>query len=317
VNEAPPPKSLTGADPNATSWKERGRFLVEIFSDTSDRFSENEGYRLAAAFSYYAVFSIFPLLLLSITAVGFLVGDSAEAKKQLLGAISSAGPVRDVLQQTLDAMQQSQGARGISALVGIVSLLIGASGVFVELDAALNRVWCDPVEKTVGVGQAVRAFLKQRLVGFAIVGTIGLSLLVSLIASSMLEFVLGQTAKKVDLPFWNGIGHTAEIALTLTILTGVFTAAFHFLPRSRPPFRLVVGGAFFTTVLLTALKEVFAAYLTHMTGYSAYGLAGGVLGLTTWIYLSSIIIFFVAQLTRIRAEKLGEVKKCAHEHGSK
>jgi membrane protein len=73
---------------------------------------------------------------------------------------------------------------------------------------------------------------------------------------------------------------------------------------------VVVGGAVLTTALVTALKEVFATYLSHLTSYSAYGVAGGVLALATWIYLSSMIVFFGAQLTRIHAEKSGAVKAC-------
>lgn len=296
-----------GADPHSDSWKERGRFFVELVSDTVDRFGDNEGYRLAASFSYYAVFSIFPLLLLSVTLVGYVVGDSAEVKERLLGAVGGGGSVRDVLQQTLDAMQNSQGARGLSAVVGLVSLLFGASGVFVELSAALNRIWAVKEKKTEGVGAAVKEFIQERLTGFAIVGAIGASLLVSLVASSVLEFVLARTHEQIDLPLWDGIVRASEVGLSLLILTGVFTAAFHFIPQTRPPWRTVIVGAFLTTVLLTALKECFAAYLAKLTSYSAYGVAGGILGLTTWIYLSSMIIFFVAQLTRVRAEKLGMV----------
>jgi membrane protein len=82
------------------------------------------------------------------------------------------------------------------------------------------------------------------------------------------------------------------------------------IPRSRPPVHIVARGAILTTVVLTALKELFASYLAKLTSYSAYGVAGGVLALTTWIYISSMVIFFGAQLTRIHAEKLGAVKRC-------
>ena len=94
------------------------------------------------------------------------------------------------------------------------------------------------------------------------------------------------------------------------LLAFVFTLAFHFIPRSRPPMRCVWPGAVLTTVLLTVLKETFATYLAHIADYSAYGVAGGVLGLVTWIYVTTFIIFIGAQLTRIHAEKLGVVPAC-------
>ncbi len=300
-----------GADPNATGIKNRVRFLVELFSDTADRFSENEGYRLGAAFSYYATFSIFPLVLLSVTIVGFVLGDSTPARERLLETIASPGtPIRDILDRTLTAMQESGSARGISAVIGVFTLLFGASGAFVELDAALNRIWCVPPRKSAGIIGSIRVFLIERLSGFAIVLGLGLTLLVSLVSSSVLKFFVDRTQEQIDLPLWPALVRTAELSLTVLLLTAVFTAAFHLIPRSRPPIRVVVVGAVLTTAFLMGLKEIFATYLSKLTSYSAYGVVGGVLALTTWIFLSSMIILFGAQLTRIHAEKIGAVEKC-------
>lgn len=300
-----------GADPNATGLRNRARFLVELFSDTAERFSDNEGYRLGAAFSYYATFSIFPLVLLSVTIVGFILGDSASARERLLEAIATPGtPIRDILDQTLTAMQESGSARGISAFIGIFTLLFGASGAFVELDAALNRIWCVPPRKSKGIIGSIRLFLLERVSGFAIVLGLGLTLLVSLVSSSVLKFVAERTQEQIEIPLWTALVRTAELTLSIVLMAAVFTAAFHFIPRSRPPVRVVVGGAVLTTAFLIGLKEIFATYLSNLTRYSAYGVVGGVLALTTWIFLSSMIIFFGAQLTRIHAEKVGAVEKC-------
>jgi membrane protein len=292
--------------------KNRIRFLIDLFSDTAERFSDNEGYRLGAAFSYYATFSIFPLLLLAITIVGFVLGDSAPARERLLWAIANPGsPVRDVLERSLTALQEGRSARGISAVIGIVTLLFAASGAFVELDAALNRIWCVPLQKTTGVVASIRQFIQERLAGFAIVAGLGVTLVVSLASSSILTAVLDEAKTTLHfVPLWPALAKAAEVTLSVTLLSLVFTLAFHFIPRNRPPMRAVVSGAILTTTFLMALKEVFATYLSHLTSYSAYGVAGGVLALATWIYLSSMIIFFGAQLTRIHAEKLGLVKKC-------
>lgn len=291
--------------------KNRLRFLGELFSDSFDRFAENEGFRLGASFSYYATFSIFPLLLLSITIVGFVVGDSTTTREALLDAIAQPGnPVRDIVAKTLTAMQESGSARGISAVIGVVTLFFGASGAFTELDAALNRIWCVPERKAVGLKGTVRVLLLERLAAFAIVAGLGLTIFVSLIASSLLSFITDQTSKVIGGPVWPAMMKTAESATSIVLLSFVFTLAFHLIPRSRPPIRAVFAGAVLTTVLLSALKEVFATYLAHLTGYSAYGVAGGVLGLATWIYLTAMIIFLGAQVTRIHAEKVGAVQVC-------
>lgn len=307
------PRSDEGktADPNAAGIRHRVRFLAEVLAETAARFSDNEGYRLGAAFSYYATFSIFPLLLLSVTFVGFFLGDSASARTRLLDAISTPGsPVRDVLDQTLSAMQGSRSARGLSAVVGSLAFLFGASGAFVELDAALNRIWCVPPRKSVGILGAIRVFVLERLSGFAIALGLGLTLLLSLVSSSILTFLAERAREQVEVPLWAALVRTADVTLSIALLSGMFTAAFHLIPRSRPPVRVVVGGAVVTTVLLSALKELFATYLSHLTRYSAYGVAGSVLALTTWIYVTSMILFFGAQLTRVVAEKTGAVDRC-------
>lgn len=295
-------------DPNTRGVRNRVRFLLELFGDTATRFSENEGYRLGAAFSYYATFSIFPLMLLSLTVVGFLVGDSAAAREQLLSAVADPGsPVREVLDKTLTAMQQNQDARGASAAVAIGTLLFSASGAFVELDEALNRIWCVPRRESSGVLGAIRVFIVERLAGFAIVLALGLTLLVSLVSSSILEYVASRAEEAVSIPFAPALLQTANLAVGIALLSLVFVLAFHFIPRSHPAARLVIGGAVLTTAFLTGLKELFALYLSHLSSYSAYGVAGGVLALASWIYLSSMVIYFGAQLTRVHAEKVGAV----------
>ena len=100
-----------------------------------------------------------------------------------------------------------------------------------------------------------------------------------------------------------------RLRVGIALLSFVFTLAFHFIPRSHPPMRMVVGGAILTTAFLTEVREIFALYLAHFTRITAYGVAGSVLALAAWIYVSSLIIYFGAQLTRVRAEKLGVTKQ--------
>jgi membrane protein len=153
-------------------FKERLRFLLGLFSATAERFSEVEGPRLGAAFAYYATFSIFPAILLAVTVFGFVLGDDAPARDRLLDAFSTPGS-RDILEKTLMTMQESRSARGLSAVVALFTLLFSASGATVELDNALNRIWCVPPRKAKGIVGTLRTFLHERLSGFAIVVGIG------------------------------------------------------------------------------------------------------------------------------------------------
>jgi membrane protein len=278
------------------------RFLGELFSKSADRFDDLEGFRLGAAFSYYSTFAIFPLLLLTVTLVGFVVGDDAPTRDRILGSLGGAdASMRAVLDQTLTTMQQSQGARKTSVIIGLVSLLFSASGAFVELDFSLNKIWKVKPRCGKGIVGKVKVFFSERLSGFACVAAIGFFMIASLVLSSGLTAIADRAHYKMT----PALLQTAEVALSIILLSLVFAAAFHFVPRSRPPFRDVIGGAVLTTVLLTVLKAVFALYLSHLTSYSAYGIVGGVLALATWIYLSSQVIFFGATLTRVHCELTG------------
>jgi membrane protein len=282
--------------------KEHGRFLVELFSKSAARYSDIEGFRLGAAFSYYSTFAIFPLLLLTVTVVGFVIGDDPSTRDRILSSFGISDPsVRTVVEHTLASMQRSGDSRKASAIIGLVTLLFSASGAFVELDSSLNKIWkVDPRSGKGIVGEVV-IFLRERLAGFACVAGIGLFMIVSLAAASVLHAVSMEAHGKWLL----AVLQAFELMTSIALLSALFAAAFHFVPRSRPKMRDVIGGAVLTTVLLTILRAVFALYLANLTSYSAYGIVGGVLALATWIYVSSQIIFFGATLTRIHCELTG------------
>ena len=282
----------------STAW-ERARFLGGLFAKTADRFDDLEGFRLGAAFSYYATFAIFPLILLTVTVVGFVVGDDDPARDRIVSALGGAdASMRMIINQTLSEMQQSHGARKTSAIIGVVSLLFSASGAFVELDDSLNKIWKVKPRTSKSIGGKIRIFVRERLSGFACIAGVGLLMLVSLIASATLGFI----AHDATYTLTPALLQTAELAMSIALISAGLTAAFHFVPRSRPPFRNVAPGAVLTTVILAILKGVFALYLSRLTSYSAYGIVGGFLALATWIYLSSQIIFFGATLTRVHCE---------------
>lgn len=280
--------------------KEQMRLAVELVRTTVERWSEVEGFRLGAAFSFYATFAIFPLLLLAVTVIGFLIGDDAAAREHAIAAVASpAGEVRKLVEDTLSAMQNSRSGRGASVVVGVATLLFSASGAMVELDVALNRIWrVRPRSSENSLAAAVRVFVHERLSAFAIVAGLGVTMLASLLASSLLQALVARAPSAVA----PALLHAGQEVLSLAVLSGVFAAAFHFIPRSRPPLRDVAGGAILTAVLVGALRTAFASYLAHLTRYSAYGIVGGVLALATWIYLSSQLIFLGAQLTGAASE---------------
>lgn len=275
------------------------RSLWTLLSRTVDRFGDVEGPRLGAAFSFYALFSIFPLALLAVTVLGFLLGEDAHVRERMLATVTGDASVQGVVDQTLAAMQANRAGRGLSFVVGLATLLFGASGALTELDQALNRIWDVPDHPTDTFVAAVKAYAKERFTGMLLVFGIGLVMLASLLSSTVLGAVAAHAPRSRLTPslLW-----TAELTASVALLAAVFAATFHLLPRTRPPLRDVCGGALLTAASLTILKSVFALYLARLTSYSAYGVVGGVLALATWIYLSSQVIFLIATLTRVRCE---------------
>jgi membrane protein len=279
--------------------KELKENTVRLATRSAELWSDVEGSRLSAAFSFYAIFSIFPLLLLTVTVIGFVMGNEDPARAHLLDALAAPGtPVRSVLESTILAMQASRSARGLSAFVGLATLFFSASGAFVEIDNALNRIWGIPRTTSESIWHGVKIYVRERLAGFALVLLIGLTSLASLGMNAVLSVV----AAHAPSPLRTGLFTADEICASVILLSIAFAAAFHFVPRERPAFRDVIGGAVLTATMLTILKTLFASWLSRLVSYSAYGIAGGVLAVAMWIYLSSLVIFLGACITRAACE---------------
>jgi membrane protein len=271
------------------------RQLRRVASDATTRWDEVEGFRLGAAFSFYATFSIFPLLLLTVTVLGFVVGDADPAHAEVLDVVGAPGSeVRHVLESAVASLQHAHSARGVSAAVGITTLLFSASGALVELDVSLNRIWGIRVKREKGLWHGVRGWLRDRLVGFALVVGIGLTAAASL----ALDTALSAFAARAHGSLGPALLEALHVCAYVTLMSLVFAGAFRYVPRSRPAFGDVIGGAVLTTTALLILKVLLASSLSHVTSYSAYGVAGGVLAVAMWIYLSTQVLFFGACLTR-------------------
>jgi membrane protein len=185
-------------------------------------------------------------------------------------------------------------------------LLFGASGTFSELDDALNGIWRVPPVPQKGVGPYLLALARNRLVAFALVAALALVLLVSLVTGTVVA-ALGRVVNGVVpvASFWGPV----ELGASIAVSTLVLALLFRVVPRTAVAWRDVFWGALVTAVLLAALKKLLAYYLVHVASYAAYGLAGAMLGLLTWIYATSLILYFGAELTRVYAERCGSLAK--------
>jgi membrane protein len=282
------------------------RNIFALVKAAGVRWSDDECYRLGASFSYYAVFSLFPLLLLCVSAVGFMVGHDATVRERMLDYVSSSGApqLRPLLEETLTSMKEHVTARGVGAVVGVLSLLFGASGVFSELQSSLNRIWRVKAPPTRSFWELVIATIKDKALSFAVVLAAGLALLLSLLVSAALSAVDSTASEVVHSPI---LWLLVETCVSMVLLTGFFSAMFRMIPRTKVAWTDVVGGAFLAAFLFTLLKRLFAWYLGHIGSYAAYGAVGGMLGLLAWIYLASLLVFLGAEFTRVYAERLGSL----------
>jgi len=280
--------------------------LGALLRDSALRWVDDGCYRLAASLAYYAVFSVFPLLLLLVTLFGFLLGGSEAIHTKVLESISSLSSheFRSLLEQTLESMRTHQSARGVGALVGFVTLLFGASSVFSELQFTHNLIWRVKEPAVHGIWPTLRELIKAKAVSIALVGGVALILLASLLVDVAISAVSATGQRTLDVPIvWSFVAKGASLAF----LTLVLAAIYRELPQTDVEWKDVFGAALLTASIFTALRGLLAWYLGNIGSYSAYGAVGAVLGFLTWIYLASLFLFFGAEFSRVYAERFGSL----------
>jgi len=255
---------------------------------------EDQVPRRAAALTFYAGFSLAPLLLIAIAIAGLVFGKDAvqgRVVEQLQGLLGpdAARAVETALKNT-----RTTGSSILATLIGVVTLFVGASGVFGELQESLNEIW--KVRKKPGLG--IREFLRSRFLSFTFVVGSGFLLLVSLLVSAVLEAVTRLFASTALL-------RIAGLALSFAVVGTLFAMMFKKLPDVRTRWSDVWLGAAITAVLFTIGKWLIGLYLGHSALSSSYGAAGSFVVLLMWLYYSSQIVLFGAEITHAYAHEFG------------
>ena len=286
----------------------RVKRIAGVIADAASGWVDDACYRTAASLAYYAIFSIFPLLLVAVTVLGFLLGGDPSSRERIVASASNvlSPQFRALLDDTLASMQAHAQARGIGAVVGIITLVFGASGVFSELDTALNSIWGVREETSSGLRTTILRAVRDKAIAFAAVAGAGAILLASLLVSTALTAVGAAFERVVPGAI---VWRDADALVSLGLATLVFAAIFRTIPRLHVAWKDVLGGAFFTAVAFGVLKHLLAWYLGHIGSYAAYGAVGAVLALLTWIYLVSLVLLFGAELTRAYAEREGSLSE--------
>ena len=276
----------------------RAREIPALLWTAAKDWASDDVPRLGASLAYYTLFSIAPVLIIVIAIAGFVFGAEAvrgEIVGQIEGFMGKDGA--KVVQDLVESA--SRPGRGVIGLiVGSATFLLAATGVFLELQYALNTIF--RVKQK--VGSNISGFVKARLRSFGIVLSIGFVLLVSLAVSA----TLAATSKYFDSTITGVtlLWLVVNIIVSFAVITVLFALIYRFLPDVKLLWRDVWIGSMLTAVLFTIGKQLLAMYLGRSSTTSSYGAAGSVIVLLLWVYYSAQIILFGAELTRVYTERV-------------
>ncbi len=272
-----------------------------LVKDTFRHWSADKTPRLGAALAYYAVFSIAPLVIIAIDIAGLLFGEE-QARKHLVAQINSAtgGQVGGAIAETLKYVHESHSG-GLATVVSTVVLLFGASGLFAQLQDALNTIWGVQAKS----GRGVLGVIKDRLGSYLLILVLGLLLVASLVSSSVLA-ALTKLWPADALPggayLWLAVNWLASFA----IITVLFAAVYRLLPDVKLGWGDVGVGAAVTALLFVAGNQLISLYLGKSSWINAYGAAGSLVVVLLWVYYSSQVFLLGAEFTQVWFRRSGK-----------
>src|SRR5918912_96427 len=285
--------------PIATLWHVPLRAIQDWWQDNC--------LRLAASLAYYTALSLAPLILLIVGVVA-LVLDRQQVAQQLTAQLEGLrGPAGRELITSILTTTSPQGGT-LATIIGLVTLCIGATAVFGELQATMNLIWEVQPAPTSGVWAGIWAWLRERIFSLAIVFALAFLLLVSLVISA----ALAGAAALFQGPEQAVLSRVLEIAVSLLVLTFVFALLYKYVPDAEIGWRDVWLGGLITAVLFTLGKTAIGVYLGRASVGSAYDAAGSMVVLLVWVYYSGLIMFFGAEFTHAWATRQGGVTPQPH-----
>jgi membrane protein len=273
----------------------------KILVDAATGFSNDKGMKLSSALAYSTIFSLPPMLLLVIISGGAIYGqDAVQGKiftelKDIVGS-NTALQIQDVIKGL-----QSQKNSFLATIVGAIALVIGATGIFVEIQDSLNLIW--------GVRpKAKKGFVKlliNRVLSFSMIIGLGFLLIVSLIVNALLLAMSNYLLQLLpELPI--NVLSFVNTALIFFVISFLFSVIFKMLPDVRIKWKQVWPGAFVTSALFLLGKFLIGIYISNTNTVSLYGAASSIIVLLLWIYFSAAILYFGAEFTRAYIEYHGK-----------
>lgn len=269
-------------------WKIIKRSAVEFISDN--------GVKLSASLSYYTIFAIGPFLITIISLAGIFYGKEAVQGKlfseinNVVGNVA-ARQIQDIIQNIEKSQLSTSGA-----IIGVIVLLIGATGVFTEIQDSINYIWSIRAKPRKGWLR----LLINRLISFSLIISIGFLLLVSLIINAVVELLHDQlTVNFPDVTIY--VFQVVNYIVLLTVITALFSIIFKVLPDATISWKDAMRGSLFTAVFFLLGKFLIGLYLAQSNIGVTYGAAASIVLILLWVYYTSIILYFGAEFTKVLA----------------
>ena len=267
-----------------------------IVRKTLSDWNDDNAPRLGAALAFYMLLSLAPMVLLTIAGVSVVFGRSASQAEIVSQVQRVMG--NDRADAVLSMIQHSQGSSsgGWASVLGIITLLFGASGVFAELRSALNTIW----DVNFKGGSALASLVKNRFFSFGMVAMIALLMFILLGISALIS-ALGKFFKE-QLPVPEILLSFMNSAVSVVVMAVLFTLVFKYVPDAKTPWKPVWIGGAVTALLFTLGDELIGLYLGKAGIGSTYGAAGSIIVIVVWAYYSAQIFFLGAEFTHVLAE---------------
>lgn len=276
------------------------RTFFGILKKTVVSFLADNGLKLSASLSYYTIFALGPVLVITISLAGIFYGRDAVQGK-LYGQINNliGNDAALQLQQIIKNVEYSQ-FQTTGIIIGIVMLLVGASGVFTEMQDSINTIWSVKAKPKKGWLK----FIRNRLLSFSLVISIGFILLVSLVISALLEAV-NQQLTRIFPETIVVLAYILNLLIVLFVIAALFMVIFKVLPDATISWRDTFRGALFTSILFMVGKFLISFYISRSNIGSTYGAATSLIIILLWVYYSSAILYIGAEFTKTWAIEAG------------
>src|SRR5882724_4169640 len=272
-----------------------------LFKKAFNLFDDCNGLKLSAALSYYTVFSLAPFLIIIISLAAIFFGRQAVEGKvysQIRGLVGSDAALQ--IQEIIQNIQDSHHGT-IGGIIGFIILLIGASGVFSEIQGSINYMWSIHPKKKKGL---ILLLLTRKLLSFSLLISMAFILLVSLTVNALIDILSTRLQAYMPASVIQ-LFYAINIVLILAIITSLFTLIFKILPNAIIKWKDAATGALVTSFLFLIGKFIIGFYLGNSRIGITYGTTASIVILMLWVYYSSIILYFGACFTRIYAQHFG------------